>query len=76
MDKNETFTLFGNNWNKIQDGIPCNPSKPLTKAGIEKLKMAILTACSYVSICLGEYTMALKYGKELIQIPSIPDTHK
>lgn len=74
-DKNESFGLFGN-WNKTQDGIACNPSKPLTKQGIEKLKMTILTACSYVAICLGEYTLALKYGKELILMPNIPDTHK
>lgn len=74
--KNETFGMFGNNWNKVNESIPCNPSKPLTKVAIEKLKLHILTASSYVALTLGEYTLALQYAKELIRMENLPDTHK
>lgn len=74
--KNETFGMFGNNWNKVNESIPCNPSKPLTKTAIEKLKLHILTASSYVSLSLGEYTLALQYAKDLIKMENLPDTHK
>lgn len=74
--KNETFGLFGNNWNKINDGIPCNPSKPLTKAAIDKLKLHILTAASYVALCLGDYVLALQHAKDIIRMENLPDTHK
>lgn len=72
----ESFSLFGNNWNKVGDGISCNPSKPLTKLAIDKLKVAILAASSYVGICLGDYTLALQYAKEMLATPHLPDTHK
>lgn len=75
--RGETFGIFGNNWNKIHDdGVPCNPSKPLTKTAIEKLLLHILTASSYVSLCLGDYTLALLHAKELLKLDNIPDTHK
>jgi CCR4-NOT transcription complex subunit 10 len=75
--RGETFGIFGNNWNKIlDDGILCNPSKPLTKAAIEKLLLHVLTASSYVSLCLGDYTLALQHAKELLKLENIPDTHK
>lgn len=61
---------------EIDDGVPCNPSKPLNNESFEKLKCGVLTAYSYVLICLGEYVLALKYGKELLKVPNIPDTHK
>lgn len=64
------------NWMEIDEGIPCNPSKPLNNESFEKLKCGVLTAYSYVLICLGEYVLALKYGKELLKVPNIPDTHK
>lgn len=74
--KNETFGMFGNNWNKVNESIPCNPSKPLTKAAIEKLKLHILTASSFVALTLGEYTLALQHAKDLIKMENLPDTHK
>lgn len=74
--KNETFSMFGNNWSKVNESIPCNPSKPLTKVAIEKLKLHILTASSYVALTLGDYTLALRYAKEMIKIENLPDTHK
>ncbi|CRK91776.1 CLUMA_CG005408, isoform A [Clunio marinus] len=60
--KNETFTMFGNNWNKVNESILCNPSKPLTKTAIDKLKIHILTASSYVALTLGDYTLALQHS--------------
>lgn len=74
--KNETFGMFGNNWNKVNESIPCNPSKPLTKTAIEKLKLHILTASSYVALTLGDYTLALQHAKDLIRMDNLPDTHK
>lgn len=74
--RSETFGIFGNNWNKIHDGVLCNPSKPLNKLAIEKLLLHVLTASSYVSLCLGDYTMALHHAKEMLKIENIPDTHK
>lgn len=74
--KNETFSMFGNNWNKVNESIPCNPSKPLTKSAIEKLRLHILTASSYVALQLGDYTLALQYAKEMIKMENLPDTHK
>lgn len=74
--KNETFGMFGNNWSKVNESIPCNPSKPLTKTAIEKLKVHILAASSYVALTLGEYTLALQHAKDLIKMENIPDTHK
>lgn len=75
--RSETFGFFGNNWNKIHDdGILCNPSKPLSKLAIEKLLLHILTAFSYVSLCLGDYTMALHHSKEMLKFENIDDTHK
>lgn len=74
--KNETFSMFGNNWSKVNESIPCNPSKPLTKIAIEKLKLHILTASSYVALTLGDYTIALRHAKEIIKTENLPDTHK
>lgn len=75
--RSETFGIFGNNWNKIHDdGILCNPSKPLSKLAIEKLLLHVLTASSYVALCLGDYTMALHHAKEMLKLENIDDTHK
>jgi hypothetical protein len=41
----------------------------------EKLRAAVLAAYSYVSICLSEYTLGLKYAKELLLIKNLPETH-
>lgn len=74
--KNETFGMFGNNWSKVNDSIPCNPSKPLTKAAIEKLRLHILTASSYVALTLGDYTLALQYARDMLKMENLPDTSK
>lgn len=75
--RSETFGFFGNNWNKIHDdGVLCNPSKPLSRLAIEKLLLHVLTASSYVAICLGDYTMALHHAKEMLKLENVDDTHK
>lgn len=74
--KNETFGMFGNNWNKVNESIPCNPSKPLTKVAIVRLKLHILTASSFVALILGDYTLALMYAKDLLKTNELPDTHR
>lgn len=51
-------------------------SSPLTKLAIEKLLLHIFTASSYVSICLGDYTMSLYYAKEMLKLENIVGTHK
>lgn len=77
VSKSDSFEMFGSNWNKtFDDGVLCNPSKPLTKLAIEKLKIHILTASSYVSLCLGDYTIALQNARDLLKMDNIPDTHK
>lgn len=58
------------------ESIPCNPSSPLNRDSIEKLKLHILTAASYVALQLGDYTMTLQHAKALLKMENIPDTHK
>ncbi|XP_055595333.1 CCR4-NOT transcription complex subunit 10 [Uranotaenia lowii] len=63
-------------WDKVYEGVPCNPSKPMKQAGLEKLRIAVLSAYSYVLLSLGEYTLALRYAKETLTIPNLPETHQ
>lgn len=63
------------NWQTIVEKSECNPSKPLTLNTFNKLKCAVLAAYSYVQICLGEYLLALKYAKELLQLTYLPDAY-
>lgn len=62
-------------WTKNSEKSQCNPSKPLTINTFNKLKCAVLTACSYVQLCLGEYLLALNYAKELTKLPYLPDAY-
>lgn len=36
------------------------------------LKISILTASAYISLCLGDYTQALEYSKSLLSIKKLP----
>lgn len=63
-------------WDKAYEGVPCNPSQPLKAASLEKLKIATLSAFSYVQLCLGDYTLALKYAQETLAIADLPETHQ
>ncbi|XP_063704353.1 CCR4-NOT transcription complex subunit 10 [Culicoides brevitarsis] len=59
----------------IDEGIPCDPSRPLTLEAFEKLKIAVLSAYSYVLLSIGDYIMALKYAKELLNLENVPESY-
>lgn len=63
-------------WDKMREGIATHPSKPLKDGAFQQLRCSILAAFSYVLVTLGDYTLSLKYGKELLKIPNLPDTLK
>ncbi|XP_058451693.1 CCR4-NOT transcription complex subunit 10 [Malaya genurostris] len=62
-------------WEKMYEGVPCNPCKPLKPANLEKLRIATLSAYSYVLLCLGEFTLALKYAQQMLTINDLPETY-
>lgn len=61
--------------NSNNERTQCNPSKALSQEAFFKLKYAVLAAYSYVEISLGEYLLALKHAKELVQMPDLPDPY-
>lgn len=63
-------------WHQIHEKTQFNPSKALTHSSFLTLKYAVLTAYSYVQICLGEYILSLKYAEELLKMPDLPDAYK
>ncbi|XP_053695215.1 CCR4-NOT transcription complex subunit 10 [Sabethes cyaneus] len=63
-------------WDKLYEGVPCNPCKPLKPANLEKLRIATLSAYSYILLALGENTLALQYAQQLLNIPNLPETYQ
>lgn len=61
-------------WAQIVERSQCNPSRALTLNELESLKHAILAAYSYVHLCLGEYSIALKLAQDLAGMANLPDT--
>lgn len=61
--------------NSNSERTQCNPSKALSTDAFLKLKYAVLAAYSYVEISLGEYILALKYARELLKTPNLPDPY-
>lgn len=59
----------------LDEGISCDPSRPLTLEAFEKLKIAVLSAYSYVLLSIGDYIMALKYAKELLALENVPESY-
>ncbi|CAH1100955.1 unnamed protein product [Psylliodes chrysocephalus] len=53
-----------------------SPSNTLSSEGIATLRNGILVASAYVSLCLGDYILALEYSKELLEQPKISETHR
>lgn len=53
-----------------------SPSKNLTLESFLQLKYAVLSAYCYVQINLGEYILALKHAKELLDLAEVPDAYK
>lgn len=71
----ETSTSQPKTWEETHERTYCNPSKAITASSFEQLKYAVLSAYSYVQICLGDYLMALKFGKQLANLPNLPDAY-
>lgn len=71
--------LSGNNSNPVIN----NNSANLTHTELSQstiienlnLKISILTASAYISLCLGDYTQALEYSKSLLSIKKLPGAH-
>ncbi|KAK0173219.1 hypothetical protein PV328_006450 [Microctonus aethiopoides] len=47
-----------------------------TRAETLSLKIAILAASSYVSLCLGDYIVALEHARALLRIEQLPGAYK
>lgn len=52
-----------------------DPSRPLTKTAFERLRYAVLAAYSYVLLAIGDFVLALKYGKDLLALDNLPETY-
>lgn len=40
------------------------------------LKISVLAACAYMSLCLGDYTLAFEYAKILLSFKKLPGAYK
>lgn len=40
------------------------------------LKISVLAACAYVSLCLGDYVLAFEYAKILLSFKKLPGAYK
>lgn len=74
-DKRKEIFKDDNKNGRQPDGINCEPSRPLTKAAFEKLQCAVLAAYSYVLLAIGDFVLALKYGKELLAVENLPESY-
>lgn len=52
------------------------PSSPLDSDGNAELKNAILVASTFVSLCLGDYIVALEHAENLLAQPRLSSIHK
>lgn len=52
------------------------PSTPLSPRSIAALRNAILAASAYVSLCLGDYLLALEYAQNLLTQPRLSGVHR
>ncbi|XP_044746567.1 CCR4-NOT transcription complex subunit 10 [Coccinella septempunctata] len=52
------------------------PSSPLDADGNVELKNAILAASAFVSMCLGDYIVALEHAEALLAQPRVSSVHK
>lgn len=55
--------------------INCDPSQPMTRAAFERLHFAVLAAYSYTLLAIGDFVLALKYGKDLLALENLPETY-
>ncbi|KAF2905535.1 hypothetical protein ILUMI_00639 [Ignelater luminosus] len=52
------------------------PSTPLSPSSVAALRNAILAASAYVSLCLGDYLLALEYAQNLLTQPRLSGVHR
>ncbi|XP_067004724.1 CCR4-NOT transcription complex subunit 10 [Anabrus simplex] len=52
------------------------PSSPLSPQEQASLRCSILAASAYVSLCLGEYVLALGHAQNLLAQPKLSNAHK
>ncbi|KAF5301348.1 hypothetical protein FQA39_LY10746 [Lamprigera yunnana] len=52
------------------------PSAPLSPNCLAALQNSILAASAYVSLCLGDYVVALEYARNLLRQPRLLGAHK
>lgn len=52
------------------------PSSPLSETEAESLRCSVLVNSAYVSLCLGDYIMALKHAQELLMQPKLSGAHR
>lgn len=52
------------------------PSNPLSAHEISKLRNAILIASAYVSLCLGDYILALEYARNALSQLKLSEGHR
>lgn len=57
--------------NDLLEGVPAMPTNCL-----KPILFCVLANFSYVLLSLGEFTMALKYARELLDHPDLPETFK
>ncbi|CAH1971240.1 unnamed protein product [Acanthoscelides obtectus] len=53
-----------------------SPSNPLDGREVTQLRNAILIAAAYVSLCLGDYVIALEHAQEVLDGESASDVHR
>ncbi|XP_065332177.1 CCR4-NOT transcription complex subunit 10 [Cloeon dipterum] len=49
------------------------PSIPLTELEADSLRISILAASAYTSLCLGEPVLAVEYARKLLTLPTVPE---
>ncbi|CAG9854808.1 unnamed protein product [Phyllotreta striolata] len=52
------------------------PSNALRPDGVAALANAVLLASAYVSLCLGDYILALEHSKQLLSQPRLSEVHR
>lgn len=72
-----TTTLTGPSGPPQQPSGPSvSPSSVASKNEINSLRKSVLAAAAYVSLCVGDYAMTLKYSKTLLEQPELSSVHK
>lgn len=52
------------------------PSNPIGETEVTNLRCSVLAAAAYVTLCLGDYLIALEYAQDLLKQKAISGVHK